>query len=136
LRRASVDELQAAPGVGPIMAEQIRAFFDNERNRQLLDELLDGRVVLVEPKAIRTQAPLDGLKIVLTGTLARWPRREAKQLIESLGGRVTSSVSKATDFVLVGEDPGSKYDDARALGVKTVDEREFVGLLRSKGVEV
>ncbi|MFQ6046841.1 MAG: NAD-dependent DNA ligase LigA [Gemmatimonadales bacterium] len=136
LHRASAEELEAAPGVGPVMSHQIRGFFDDRRNLETVDKLLAGPITLIEEDAGAGKAPLGGLKIVLTGALERWSRREARQLIESLGARVTSAVSKATDFVVVGEDPGSKADEAEALDVTTLSEEEFVDLLRKKGVEV
>jgi DNA ligase (NAD+) len=136
IRSASVEQLQGTPGVGPIMAEQIRGFFERKRNHRILEALLDGKVTLIEPAERGSETPLENLKIVLTGTLERWSRREAKQLIESLGGRVTSSVSKATDYVVIGDDPGSKYGEAESLGVTTLNEGEFTALLRSKGVDL
>jgi DNA ligase (NAD+) len=131
LRRASGEDLEAVPGVGPKMAEQIGAFFADERNRAILDTLL-AKVALVEPTG-EAQAQLAGLKVVFTGGLAQLSRRDAKQLVESLGGRVTSSVSKETTFVLVGENPGSKLGDAQRLGVQTLTEAEFVDFVRSSG---
>ena len=135
LRRASGEELEAVPGVGPKMAEQIEAFFGDHRNREILDTLLAGKVTLVEPTG-EAAAQLAGLKVVFTGRLAQLSRRDAKQLVESLGGRVTSSVSKETAFVVMGEDPGSKFDDAQRLGVQTLTEEEFVDFVRSKGGDV
>ncbi|UCF40865.1 MAG: NAD-dependent DNA ligase LigA [Gemmatimonadota bacterium] len=135
VRRASKEELEAVPGVGPKMAEQIAAFFADRRNQEGLDALLHGKVKLVEPTG-ETAAQLAGLKVVFTGELARLARRDAKQLVESLGGRVTSSVSKETAFVVVGENPGSKFTDAERLGVKTLTEDEFVDFVRSKGADV
>ncbi len=135
LRRASGEELEAVPGVGPKMAEQIEAFFGDHRNREMLDTLLAGKVTLVEPTG-EAAAQLAGLKVVFTGGLAQLSRRDAKQLVESLGGRVTSSVSKETAFVVMGEDPGSKFDDAQRLGVQILTEEEFVDFVRSKGGDV
>ena len=79
---------------------------------------------------------LQGLTFVLTGTLKRFTRKEAEELLVSNGARVSSSVSKKTSYVVVGENPGSKFDRARELGVKTLSEDEFIELLRSKGVNV
>jgi len=80
--------------------------------------------------------PLAGKKFVFTGGLAKLSRPEAKELVESLGGRVVGSVSKSTGYVVIGEDPGSKADDARRLGVETLDEEAFLALLRQAGAEV
>jgi DNA ligase (NAD+) len=132
LRAASREELEAVDGVGPTMSQAIEDFFRDRRNREILDALL-GRVNLAEA-GVESAAVLEGLRIVLTGVLERLSRREAKELVESLGGRVTSSVSKETAYVVAGENPGSKLDDARRLGVATLTEEGFLELLRSKGV--
>ncbi len=134
IRHASEEELQAVEGVGPKMAEQIRAFFGDRRNREILDALID-HMELLEPEASAADV-LDGAKIVFTGGLERLSRVEAQALVESLGGRVTSSVSKETDYVVAGTDPGSKYEKAKALGVPTLSEDEFFALLRTKGAAV
>lgn len=135
LRAATAEDLQAVHGVGEVMAEQIGGFFQDRRNARILEKLL-GQVTLVEPKAAASAGALQGLKVVVTGGLERWKRPEIKDLLESLGARVVSSVSKGTDLVIVGGDPGSKYDDAQRLGVETVDEEGFVKRLRGKGVDV
>ncbi|MFQ5703554.1 MAG: NAD-dependent DNA ligase LigA [Gemmatimonadales bacterium] len=133
LRQASIDDLQAVAGVGPRMAEQIAGFLNEARNAELLDQLLE-KLEVIETEALTTGA-LSGTKWVFTGNLETLPRREAKRLVEALGARVTSAVSGETDYVVVGTDPGSKYDTALALGVKTLEERDFVELLREKGVQ-
>jgi DNA ligase (NAD+) len=111
-------------------------FFDEPRNNKILDELLDGRVEIIEPEEEAEADDLAGLKFVLTGGLERFSRGEAKQLLESLGAKVTSAVSAKTDYVVAGTDPGSKYDKAQKLGVTTLDEQGFLGLLADKGVDV
>lgn len=135
LRAATLDDLLAVHGVGPVMAQQIHGFFRDKRIVRLLDRLLE-RLDVIEPTAPARAAVLGGRKVVVTGGLSRWNRSEIKEFLESLGARVTSSVSKETDFVLVGEDPGSKYDDAQKLGVPTLDEEQFVALLRNEGLNV
>ncbi len=135
LRDASVKELEVVDGVGTKMAEQIKAFFADERNGTLLDDLLDGKVQIEETTPV-VGGPLAGLSIVFTGGLSRLSRREAQQLIESLGARASSSVSKDTDIVVAGIDPGSKYDKAAKLGVRILDEDGFIQFLVSRGVEV
>jgi len=139
LRAADEAALQEVPGVGPRMAEQITAFFAEPHNREVLDALLDGRVELVEsePAARRDPAelPFDGKRFVFTGGLARMTRREAKDLVESLGAKATGSVSKSTDWLVAGEDPGSKLDEAEKHGVTVLDEEGFVALLAEHGVE-
>ncbi len=138
LRRASRDELEAVRGVGPKMAEQIAGFFGDRNHAKALDRLL-AKLTLQEHDRVPSptgEAPLDGLRFVLTGGLARLTRGAAKDLIESAGGRVVSSVSRETDYVVFGEDPGSKLDKARQLNVPLLDEEGFCALLRSKGVAV
>lgn len=136
VRSASADELQEVEGVGPKMAERITAFFGNLRNAALLDQLISGPVELIETEgasdASGSAAPFEGLKFVFSGGLERWTRGEAKDLVESLGGRVTSSVSRGTDYVVAGSEPGSKLDKAGELGVTILDEEGFAALLEDR----
>lgn len=139
LRAAGEEELQAVPGVGPKMAEQIVAFFHDETNARNLDRLVSRcEIAAVEASGAASPdvQPLAGQKWVFTGGLSRLSRREAQALVESLGARAAGSVSKATDAVVVGEDAGGKADDARRLGVKTLNEEEFLAFLRELGIEV
>jgi DNA ligase (NAD+) len=129
LRAADGEALQAVDGVGPKMAEAIAGFFGEPHNRRLLDELLDGRVVPRESEPERRMGPLEGLAFVLTGGLERLTRDEAREAIERRGGRVTASVSRKTDYVVAGADPGSKLDRAEELGVTVLDEAGFERLL-------
>ena len=133
---ASEEALIEVEGVGPKMAAQITQFFREQRNRSAIDQLLDGRVTIEATEAPTSDAVLDGLKIVFTGGLEQLSRGEAKALVQSLGGRAVSSVSKATDYVVAGADPGSKFDKAKELGVTTFTEQEFLEFLRSRGVSV
>ena len=141
LRNADEAVLQGVSGVGPRMAEVITAFFREPNNAAVLDQLLT-KVELAEaaPRAsgdgTGAVQPFAGKKFVFTGGLSRFSRSEAQQIIESLGARATGSVSKSTDYVVVGEDAGSKADDARRLGVPTLDENGFIELLREQGVDV
>lgn len=133
---ASREELEAVPGIGPKMSEAIRGFFEDGRNRAAIHELVAQGIELEAAKRAVAARPLEGLRFVFTGALERFSRDEARRRVEALGARVTSSVSAQTDYVVVGVDPGSKLDDARRLGVKTVDEDGFIGLLRKAGVKV
>ncbi len=135
IRDASIEDLDAVEGVGPRIAEQIHGFFNDPRNRRTVDDLLDGKVTLVEGAA-RRRGPLEGLKFVFTGTLERLSRRDAEALAATHGAKVMSSVSGETDYLVAGENAGSKLEKARALGVKTLSEREFLELLASRGVRV
>jgi DNA ligase (NAD+) len=130
LREASVADIEAVSGIGPIVAKAVRAFFDNERNAALVDKLVEAGV-RTDTATARGASTLEGWTVVLTGGLERFSRDEAKEAVEDRGGKVTSSVSKKTSVVVVGTDPGSKADKARELGVPTVDEAEFVKLLET-----
>jgi len=142
LRAADDAALQEVPGVGPRMAEQITTFFREPKNAEVLDALLAKLQLVETAPAVASDSPaaavlpLAGKKIVFTGGLTRLSRREAQELAERLGARATGSVSKSTDWVVVGEDAGSKADDARKLGVAILDEDGFFALIREHGVEV
>lgn len=130
LSRASFEELVAIPEIGPKIAESVADFFATEKNRDLIQKLAAAGVNMQEEKAPAQAKPLAGKLFVLTGTLSRYTRQQAQELIEGLGGRVTSSVSKKTDYVVVGEDPGSKYEKAVALGVPVLREKDFIELIK------
>jgi DNA ligase (NAD+) len=134
LREADEEVLQEVDGVGPRMAEQIVGFFVEPHNVLVLDRLLDGRVELLEPAEEEISTDLEGLRFVLTGGLERLSRGEAKELLESLGARVTSAVSSKTDYVVAGTDPGTKLEKAERLGLQILDETAFLDLLRASGV--
>ncbi|MBI3478340.1 MAG: NAD-dependent DNA ligase LigA [Acidobacteria bacterium] len=128
IMKASADELQEVNEVGPRIAESIAEFFSDEHNRQLVNDLRKAGLTLTGQKKEKgTQ--LAGKTFVLTGTLARHSRDEAKMKIEDAGGRVSGSVSKKTDYVVAGSDAGSKLDKARELGVAVIDEDEMEALL-------
>jgi len=128
LARASYEELVGIPEIGPRIAQSIVDFFASEDNRRLIEEL---KAVGIDPRAERPKekGPLAGKTFVFTGRLSDMTREEAKRLVESLGGKVASSVSRKVDYVVVGEDPGSKLDRARALGITTLSEEEFKELV-------
>jgi DNA ligase (NAD+) len=129
LRAMSAAELEAIEGIGPIIAEAIAQYFAEPRNLAVIDRLQQGGLDPELPKA-RAEGPLTGKTFVVTGTLTRFSRNEATQAIEDRGGKVVSSVSKKTDYVVVGENPGAtKFDKAQALGVPTLDEKAFKKLL-------
>jgi DNA ligase (NAD+) len=127
LMNASEDDLQQVNEVGPRIAQSIAEFFGEARNRTLVKELRDFGVRLVGQKKERG-TKLAGKTFVLTGTLTR-PREQVKKMIEDAGGRVASSVSKKTDYVVAGTDAGSKLDKAKELGVRVIGEAELDNLL-------
>ncbi len=126
LREATIEELQAVPNVGGVMAESILEWFRDKSNKDFSERLLEN-ISVVKPATVKKT--WQGLKFVLTGTLVSLTRDQAKEKIQALGGDVTSSVSKETNFVVAGSEPGSKYDKANKLGVKILDEKEFLAML-------
>ncbi len=135
LRAASRERLKEVSGIGPSMSEAIYEFFQDKRNQRAIDALLESGVEIIEAKKPKKQ-PLSGKTIVFTGSLDRFSRSEARKLVESLGGQTASSVSSQTDYVVVGNEPGKKLDQAKAAGIKTLGEIQFVELLRDAGAEV
>ena len=128
LMMASAEELEGVNEVGPKVAQAIVEFFAVEKNLQLVRDLESlGLVMTAERRVVGTA--LAGLTFVLTGTLPTLTRDEAKAKIEAAGGKVSGSVSKKTDYVVAGEEAGSKLDKATSLGVKVVDEAGLLGLL-------
>ncbi len=124
LAAASREELERVPEIGPMTAESVYRFFRQEANRRLLRRLKEAGVRMSAGEPDRG-GELSGLSFVITGTLRDFTRKEVVEFIESRGGRVTSSVSSKTDYLVVGENPGSKLDRARELGVKIIDEEEL-----------
>lgn len=129
LEKAGKDELEKAPEVGEVVAESIMEYFSAAKNKKLLDDLKKNGVEIFEVKISRHQA-FAGKTFVLTGTMEKMTRDEAKNKIRNLGGDVSSSVSKETDFVVLGSEPGSKFDKAKKLGVKIIDEKEFLKMIK------
>jgi len=125
LAEQGIEELTEVHEVGPIVAQSLHNYFRNPKNLEILDKLKRGGVEFPVEEAEVGEVPLSGKTFVLTGGLDTLTRDEARSLIEEQGGRVSSSVSKKTDFVVVGKDAGSKLDKARKLGVQTLKEDEF-----------
>lgn len=138
LMAADSERLQQIPDVGPVVAQSIADFFAEAHNREVIEQLRACGVHWDEhgekPVLAAAAAPLSGKTFVLTGTLPTMSREEAKERIEALGGKVSGSVSKKTDYVVVGTDPGSKYDKAVSLGVPILDEEGLVSLLGSSRI--
>jgi len=133
LSRATQEELQEIPEIGPRIAQSVAHFFAQEENRRVIDKLRQVGVRMEEAEAVRIAPTLRGKVFVLTGALEGFSREEAKEEITRRGGRVSSSVSRKTDYVVAGKDPGSKLQEARRLGVRVLDEEEFRSLLAGVG---
>ncbi len=133
LLAADEARLLEVPDVGPVVAQSIRRFLDEPHNRQVIAALRQAGVHWLESAGSKApgEAPLSGRTFVLTGTLPGLTRIEASEMIQAVGGHVSGSVSKKTDFVVAGEDAGSKLDRARELGVPIIDEAELRRLLRA-----
>jgi DNA ligase (NAD+) len=135
LKKAHREEFQKVSGIGPTMSAAICEFFQDKRNQRAIDALLEAGLEIIETKTAQRQ-PLKEKTFVFTGSLERFSRNEAEKLVESLGGQATSSVSGQTDYVVVGAEPGSKLDQAKAQGLKTLSEARFLDLLREAGTKV
>ncbi len=131
LANATPEELQQAEDVGPVMAQSIHDFFRNPRNQAVIAKLKKAGITPVAASPARGSAigPFAGKTVVVTGTLSKLSRDEAKDALRKAGATVTDSVSKKTDFLVVGEDAGSKLDKAQKLGVKTLTEQELLKML-------
>ena len=127
---AGAEELQDAPEVGPKVAESVFQFFREPRNQELVNRLRAAGLRFEYQSARPSGGALDGLTFVLTGTLPTLTREEAKRLIEIAGGKVSGSVGKKTNYVVAGEDSGSKLAKARALGVQVVNEAQLLELIK------
>jgi DNA ligase (NAD+) len=126
---ADEENLQEADEVGPKVARAIREFFAEERNRSLVEQLRAAGLQFQQEIRRKAAGPLEGKAFVLTGTLPSLTREDAKARIEAAGGKVTGSVSKKTDYVVAGEEAGSKLDKARALGVAVIGENELLDMI-------
>lgn len=129
LEKATLEELTGINEIGPKMAESIVAFFKEEKNREFLARLKKAGVNMESVETSVLSNKLAGKTFVLTGTLENFTRKEAQEKIEALGGKVVGSVSKKTDYVVVGAEPGSKYEKAKELGITILNEEEFIALL-------
>jgi DNA ligase (NAD+) len=130
LASSSVEELAGINGIGPVMAESINNFFNNKENLKILKKMADAGLRMSGVRLKEKSGRLEGKNIVITGTLKSFNRNEAEELIRHHGGNSSSSISKATDFLVAGEDPGSKLGKAKALGVKIINEEEFKKLIK------
>jgi DNA ligase (NAD+) len=130
LMAADSESLQRVSDVGPVVAESIAQFFAEPHNRKVVRQLIEAGVTVENLPAAGRSRSLEGKSFVLTGTLPSLTRDQAKERIEQQGGRVGGSVSKKTDYVVAGAEPGSKYDKALALGIPIIDEAQLLELLR------
>jgi DNA ligase (NAD+) len=130
LEKALLERLMAIKNVGEKVGKSVFDWFKDEHNKKFLKKLLARIKIINAGRKTGGIGKLKGLKFVLTGTLSSMSRDEAKEKIRELGGEAIESVSKNIDYVVLGENPGSKYEKAKELGVKTIDEREFLNMLK------
>lgn len=126
---ATVEEMTEIDSIGPKIAESVHSFFASEKNRKLVERLRESGLTFTFETEETLSSVLEGKKIVLTGSLPTFTRKEAKNLIEKHGGKTTSTVSKNTDYILAGDSPGSKYDKAVKLDIPILSEDEFKNLI-------
>jgi DNA ligase (NAD+) len=132
LMAADAEQIAAVEGIGPVIAASVLDFFNEPHNVKTIDRLREaGLQFKAESKGGEGSHPLAGKRFVLTGTLSTLSRSEAKEKIEALGGKVSGSVGKSTDFVVLGDNPGSKADKARELEKTVLSEDEFIELLEN-----
>ena len=129
LMQVDLEELEAIPEIGPIIAESVYDFFQSEEGQQTVEELRQVGVRMTQPRQRHRARPLEGKTVVVTGTLERYSRKEIEELIHKLGGHATSSVSRKTDFVVAGANPGSKLQKARQLDIPVLDEASFEAMI-------
>jgi DNA ligase (NAD+) len=135
IMEASVADITAIPGVGEKIADSIREHFSFPENREVVEKLRRAGVNLREESGGAREGPLSGLTFVVTGRLDRLSRDAAESLVKRCGGAATSSVTKKTDYLIVGAEPGSKLAKAEKLGTQILDEDQFFALLAEKGVK-
>ena len=135
IREASEEQLAATEGVGPTIAEAVTAWFEVDWHREIVDKWERAGVSMADERDESTPRTLEGLTIVVTGSLVDFSRDSAKEAILSRGGKAAGSVSKKTDYVVVGDNAGSKAEKAEQLGVAILDEDGFKQLLEAGPVE-
>jgi len=130
LAEASEEDLLKVKDIGDVVAKSIYNWFHDDYNRRLLKKFKQVGVEVLKQEKAEKSSKLKGLTFVFTGSLDTLSREQAEELVRENGGEASSSVSKKTDYVVVGTEPGSKYEKAKKLGVKMISEEEFLNLLR------
>lgn len=135
LSQATLEELVTIDDVGEITAEAIQAYFEDEKNRELIEGLKQEKLNLTQEKEITKETIFSGKTIVLTGTFEQYDRKEAQEMLEQCGAKVTSSVTAKTDYVIAGEKAGSKLEKARVLNVVVLTENDWIKMMEDEGHE-
>ena len=134
IKKSSIDELESIPDIGPIAANNIKSFFAQENNLEIIENLIS-HGIRWSIKSAKKKLPFDGLSFVITGAFENLTREKSKEILISLGGKVTSSVSKNTDYLIYGNNPGSKYEKALNLDVNRLDEKSFLRMIKKEGIK-
>jgi DNA ligase (NAD+) len=129
LESARLQDIEAVPEIGSVTAQSLYDFFHQDQTRKALHQLYEVGVEVEPMPSRRRSGPLEGKRFVFTGELERYTRQEAEQLVEQQGGRTASTVSDNVDYVVVGRDPGRKFDVARRKNVKIINEKAFQKLI-------
>ncbi|HRU39850.1 MAG TPA: helix-hairpin-helix domain-containing protein, partial [Candidatus Goldiibacteriota bacterium] len=129
LAMAGKEELTKIKEIGPVVASDIHGFFSAKHNMEVIEKLKLAGVNMKRLRSRVTNNILGGKIFVFTGEMSKYSRNEASNLVKSLGGRVSSAVSRETDYLVAGSEPGSKYDKAMKLGVRVINEKEFLKML-------
>ena len=131
IKNATIEEINSLEGIGEKMAKNIYDYFKNEENLAVLKRALEAGIILENPYTISENLKLKGQSFVITGTLEKFSRDEAQNILKSLGAKTPNSVSKNTTYVIAGSNPGSKFDKAKELNIPILSEEEFIGLIES-----
>ena len=134
IKKSSIDELESIPDIGPIAANNIKSFFAQENNLEIIENLIS-HGIRWSIKSAKKKLPFNGLSFVITGTLENLTREKSKEILISLGGKVSSSVSKNTDYLIYGNNPGSKYEKALDLDINRLDEKSFLRMIKKEGIK-
>ncbi len=126
------DDYMQIEGIGPEIAQSLYSFFNQEKNRDLIEKLKKAGVNLKEEEEVLKEGILSGKKFIFTGALESMSRKEAEDIVIKNGGEIASSISKNVDFVVVGKEPGSKYEKAKKLNLKIIDENEFIKIIKGE----
>lgn len=134
IKKSSIDELESIPDIGPIAANNIKSFFAQENNLEIIENLIS-HGIRWSIKSAKKKLPFNGLSFVITGTLENLTREKSKEILISLGGKVSTSVSKNTDYLIYGNNPGSKYEKALNLDINRLDEKSFLRMIKKEGIK-
>jgi len=132
LKDETLEDFINIPEIGPKIAESIVLFFNKKENLQIIRKLKEAGVNLGSREKKTTTQALEGMQFVLTGTLENFTRDEAKREIEQLGGRVTGNVTRKTNYLVLGKEPGQKYQKAKEIGIKILGENDFREMLKKR----